>query len=316
MTNEFVEVSRQLRDAINSSICFKQQVWTNKSQGHWSMLWCSIDNLQDTQTAINEYRERTIHSYLAKYGLLQAMLVQQDALCHIEEALGLTINLKKDFPQLFLLRTIRHETIGHPTKTSKSKHSEYKNGAVTFTSITRNEDLTGMEYGVWSNTGFQHKHINLMELIDTQSTILIEEMKKIIKHIKQADKTHKKKFQGELLYPYLSQTNYYIQKLPSYEDSRSYARINFDFLCNQYGKFKLALQERYSITDFNDCGLNISGLLYTIQHIDRLLPRIEKMVDMGSNVDPLDLDVYVESLRSSFVELEDMSKEIDDEFSK
>ena len=77
---------------------------------------------------------------------------------------------------------------------------------------------------------------------------------------------------------------------------------------------KEEIKKRFKIDKVDEQGVQIPGLILVVQHVDKILPRIEKMVPMDDNVDQLDLDVYVESLDKSFDNLRKMAKEIDDEF--
>src|SRR5205823_10451654 len=58
--------------------------------------------------------------YLHAYGLLQALFVQQDALAHAAEAIGLEYQLPDELKPI---RKIRNDAVGHPTKRG-NKHPE------------------------------------------------------------------------------------------------------------------------------------------------------------------------------------------------
>jgi len=297
---------RELRDLINSSIIYKQSVWDRKEKGDWNKLWTAVDSLEDTQLAIDEYSSLKSFSKLAVYGLSQAMYVQQDAISYLEEAINIPIpNWKKDYPDLLKIRDIRHETIGHPI----SKKGFY-------TSIYRTNNLNYLEYGIWSKDGFQHKEIDIREIIDIQHKLLVKEINRIMTKIKKDEAKHKQIFKNKSLAELLNSTAYHIEKLWSFEKSRKYSRINFNTLKSIYENFKEEVKKRYKLNNFDEFGVQIPGLILTIQHIDKILPRIEKMVSMDESVDQLDLDVYVESLDRSFKELREMAKETDDEFTR
>jgi len=300
---------RELRELINSSICYKQGAWSRKDDGDWSKLWTAVDNVEDTQSAIDEYSSLKDFSRLAVYGLLQAMVVQQDGIKHLEEAIQIrALNFKKDYPDLHKIRDIRNETVGHPTNTKRKK------GGSTYTSISHTNSLDILEYGVWSRKGFEHKTIRLKEIIDTQSKLLVKELDKVIAKIKKDETKHKKVFRGKSLSKMLAQTDYYIQKLWSFEKQRDYSRINFDFLKSVYEKFKEEIKQRYRIEKVDEHGVHAPGLIEEIKKVEKLLPRIERMIPMGAHVDEFDLDVYVESLNNAFAQLRVMSKEIDETF--
>lgn len=298
-TENLQDKIHKLRDQINSSICYKQGAWERKNDGDWSKLWTAVDNIEDTQRAIDEYFSLKEFSRLAVYGLLQAMVVQQNCIIQLENAIKIkAVDYKIDYPDLFTIREIRDETIGHPK----------------FTSITPTNNLDILEYGIWSNSGFEHKTINLKNIINTQHSLLVKEVERIMNKIQADEIQHKNNFKDNSLLKLLSSTSYHIEKLWSFERSREYSKVNFDTLKSVYEKFKEEIKKRFKIDKVDEQGVQIPGLILSIQHIEKILPRIEKMVPMDSTVDQLDLDVYVESLNKSFDDLRKMAKEIDDEF--
>ena len=150
-----------MREILNSSICYKQYTWTDKETGSWNKLWCAFDNIEDTQSAINEFEITTNPSKLFFYGVLQALVVQQDALRHLEESIKLPKFKFEDYDKLKEIRDIRNETIGHPTDLRKDgRGSEYEDGSVTYTSLMFRSDNSIFEYGVWSKDSFQRKNVD------------------------------------------------------------------------------------------------------------------------------------------------------------
>jgi len=295
---------RELRDLINSSICYKQGAWDRKDEGDWSKLWTAVDNLEDTQLAIDEYASLKNFSRLAVYGLLQSMYVQQDAISHLEKAINIPIpDWKKDYPGLSNIRDIRNETIGHPISEKG-----------LYTSISHTDNLNVLDYGVWSKDGFQHKTIDLKDIVNTQHNLLIKEIERVMEKINTDEELHRQNFNDKSLLSLLASTGYHIQKLWSFEKSREYAQVNLASLKSIYKNFKEEIKKRFKIDKVDEQGVQIPGLILVVQHVDKILPRIEKMVPMDDNVDQLDLDVYVESLDKSFDNLRKMAKEIDDEF--
>lgn len=57
--------------------------------------------------------------YLALYGLLQAMVLQQDAVCNLDEALGGSGTAVGSDRHLQDIRKIRNVSVGHPTKVDR-----------------------------------------------------------------------------------------------------------------------------------------------------------------------------------------------------
>jgi hypothetical protein len=93
----------------------------------WNKLCASMDVIGDTQIAINSYFSLPSFSaenggYLYLYGLLQAFFLQQDAINHLSEALfDRAIDWRTEYPDLYLVRELRNNSIGHPTKRGKDE---------------------------------------------------------------------------------------------------------------------------------------------------------------------------------------------------
>ncbi|GEM_PF-1334991 len=306
----------KLKKIIYTSFCCKQRAWNKKDKGNWSKLWSAFDNIQDAQSAIEEYIEQKYHTKLSIYGILQALIVQQDSIVHLERAIDIKVPKFESFPELKKIRNIRNETIGHPSETKKkrSKDISYKDGNITYTSLSTAENTNILEYQVWSHNNFVNKKINIIEIINKQSSVLSIEMDRIIKKLNEIENKHKEKFKYDSLVEKLAQSGYLIQKLWSFEDNRHISKTSFETLCKIYEDFKKGVKDRYNIKTLNKHGIAIPGIVEEIKKIDELLKRMEKMVSMDKDVDPFNLDVYVESLDNSFSELRDMAAEIDIKF--
>ncbi|MBM3475578.1 MAG: hypothetical protein FJX75_20120 [Armatimonadetes bacterium] len=88
-----------------------------------------MDAIEDTEMAIEAYESRHCGTgkgalYVATYGLLQAMVVQQDAARHLLTALGEDVDLPS-LPQLVKVRDIRNRAVGHPTKRDRQRAASY-----------------------------------------------------------------------------------------------------------------------------------------------------------------------------------------------
>jgi hypothetical protein len=84
----------------------------------WLRLTSSLDTIGDTECAIDSY-ERHFgklmqfgSGYLQVYGVLQALVVQQDAVRHVAESLDV---LAEPSAILMKIREIRNMAVGHPT---------------------------------------------------------------------------------------------------------------------------------------------------------------------------------------------------------
>src|SRR5260370_39346566 len=115
----------QLRTKIQDFIQHpRRQAPLLKDKPLWNMLASAFDTLADTEMAIQTYEameeaEDPRLYYLAIYGLLQAMYVQQDAVeammrafePHAQPAYKI-----EDEPDAGEIRAIPNKAVGHPTK--------------------------------------------------------------------------------------------------------------------------------------------------------------------------------------------------------
>lgn len=306
-----LEKLRRLRDLLNRSKQVAPSVWRGRDQGNWSKLWAAFDNLEDTQLAIEEFGKGAT-GRLGLYGLLQAIAVQQDAMMHVEKSLNLEytpLTTKAD-----LIRKIRDETVGHPANTRRHNRGAYKDGAITYTSLSAYLGNTAvLEYMVWSAHDNEIKKVNLPEIIHDQSAFLETVIDKVYEQIEQVEAAHREKYRDDKMEPLFNQASYYIQKLFTFESSREYAQINFDFLVKQYETFKEKLKQRYGDDVFQG-GIRINGVTHEIEKTDELINRLRRTMLLEADVDRFQHDIFVEALRASMEFLKGCAKEIDEEF--
>lgn len=98
-----------------------QQKQLRRDIGKWNQFRSSLDAIRQTHRAIEAYHRSNgdlseDQRFLAIYGLLQALVVQQDAMCHLSEALGTRPIHMARHKRLEEIRNIRNWTVGHPTK--------------------------------------------------------------------------------------------------------------------------------------------------------------------------------------------------------
>lgn len=155
------DLERRLRDAVNVPQVQKQLM---QDMRHWQQLCSSMDVIGDTYSAIAAYLaspdvEDIGQLYLLAYGLLQVLFVQQDAVRHAAEAIGLSYEFSEN---LLAVRSVRNNAIGHPTKRG-GKNSE--SFGIVQVSLSR-EGFTLYSFDWDQPDAFQP--IKFKELITTQ----------------------------------------------------------------------------------------------------------------------------------------------------
>ncbi len=147
----------------------------SKNRRSWLHLTSGLDVVEDTELAIESYEGRFGTpmefgaGYLEVYGVLQAMVVQQDAVRRIAESIGVQADqhdiLKK-------IRDIRNQAIGHPTNRCDGT-SHY------ITRVTmRWEGFRLLTAGHESDERDSSTYIDLADIIPKQRSIIVSTLAK------------------------------------------------------------------------------------------------------------------------------------------
>src|SRR4030042_2242883 len=185
----------EIRDLINKP---RKQHLLIKDKELWNQLCSSLDVIQDTDLSLDSYLEKdfpedTGEKYLRIYGVLQSLVVQQDAVDHLVESLNLSMTLAME--RLKDIRDIRHKSIGHPTKKGRGKQEK------SYHFISR---------GTMNKNGFQlmscspskdfgFADINILYLISEQRKVIEEMLKTVLAELKEEEMEHKEQFKDEKL---------------------------------------------------------------------------------------------------------------------
>jgi len=206
--------------------------YVNEPRNHYGLfqdkpmffqLSSSMDVIEDTQLAIQAYSQNVFENdnhmgelYLAIYGLLQAIYVQQDAIINLSESLRIPENINS-YQRLAEIRSIRNDSIGHPTKRDfEHKHKKGEKKKASYHFITRiSLSKNGFDLLSWSGEGdFKSRYINIDELIADQRIYISEILEKIMKKLQQEENDHKARFRNEKLKEiFHSSTSYSISKI-------------------------------------------------------------------------------------------------------
>ena len=103
-----------------------------KRKGDRFQIAACLDTIEDAQLAVEEYRLLYLSSnqtdkgklYLAVYGVLQGIFLQQDALMNLANCLHFPCQID-DYQALKTIREIRNQSVGHPTSYRRNKTESY-----------------------------------------------------------------------------------------------------------------------------------------------------------------------------------------------
>ena len=300
----FEEIRKICNHPWKKQILFQDRV-------EWDKLWTSLDVIEDSQLAIDDYKDLPDFNayekgYLYVYGVLQALFLQQDALANLNFALlKEKINFEKDYPELYTIRESRNNSIGHPTNRSNGKSFHYLGR-----SSIRKKGFTMLSYFPKTGDPSKIEKIDILNCIEIQEILLSGILTKTIDKLKSEFKNHKSRFKGEklanVIHPSL---DYNFSKLYEHiHKDYPLVEINFETIVDIYDKIKNGITERYSSISA------LSGVELTVERIDYILERLNRDLITDKINDKLELEIFVDSLKSHFKELKEMVLEIDEEF--
>ncbi len=320
---KITKISHQIRELFNNSTIKKTQVYSRKQSGDWNQFCSALDTLEDTCLAIENFQKGPNdffikNPYLATYGFLQALFIQQDAVNFLKISLfGESSEIKwfkdKKYSELSKIRQIRNETIGHPVKKENNgRKSKYENDEITSCTIDRSSlSKDGFQYILWMNSKTDHKKINFSEIISQQDKHLGGELEMVMKEIQKEEKQHKATFKNEKLADLLNENSLYqINLIYGVQRDDHLAWPSFDHYYKLYKKIKKGLEDRYG--KFGET-LRIPGTEEVIKKLDYVFSKIETFKNTG-NFENYELEIYVDALDTGIKELKTHLTEVDQEF--
>ncbi len=304
--NAIEHKEKRIRDLVNHPWKL-QTLFEDKSK--WNKLCASMDVIGDTQIAINDFFSLPSFSsntggYLFLYGLLQAFFLQQDAINHLSEALfNKQIDWKNDYPDIYHVRELRNDSIGHPTKRGSDK---------SFHFIARYSISNGM-FRLMSYYSDLNKHlyrdVNIQELKEKQENSVIEILDNVIELMEKEYEEHKKQFTNNKISELTNGIGYSISKV--YEgiyNNYPLAEMNFSIIKTTINTIKKEIENRYG--KFSA----LKGVEDVIRRIDHIIQRMDRWINENNLLNNNDAEVFMDSFSDRFKELERMLIEIDDEF--
>ena len=316
------DITKKIRDFFNDSTIKKTNVFLNKRNGDWNQFCAAVDTIGDTCLAIQNFQQDSNslfikNPYLATYGILQALFIQQDAVNYLKISLfgsdkKIDWNNTK-YIELSKIRQVRNETIGHPIKTErKGKKSTYVNNEITSCMIDRSS-LTkdGFRYILWMHSKTETKTIKFSEIIELQDKYLGAELEAILKEMQKEEKQHKIKFKNEKLGELLQKPSLYqINLIYGVQWGDHLAWPSFDHYYELYRKIRKGLEDRFG--KFGET-IRIPGTHEVIKKLDYVFAKIE-IFKNTRKFENYELEVYIDALDTGLKELQVHLEETDREF--
>ncbi len=297
------ELESQIRDLINNR---RKQLTLLGNPASWDKLCSSLDVIGDTELAFAAYGRLPEPNddgtaYILIYGFLQALFVQQDAVCHLCEALD--ISYSPD-PLLVEIREIRNDAIGHPTKRGKGT----KFGFISRPTIGKwGFQLMTTTPGKWPPV---FRHVDLRARLESQREKLKFALESVVEELRREEMEHREQFKDKKLASVFPATlHYYFEKL--YESTRGskgweFGKLNLDFVAKVVSDLREGLRERGGLGTYDT-------VEYHLQLVDYPLEQLAQYFESSGTgrLNERDAFIFISFVEGQMDELRRMAVEID-----
>ncbi|WP_133407312.1 hypothetical protein [Parashewanella tropica] len=301
------KLESEIRDYINAS---RRQFQIMGNKANWNKLCSALDLVGDTELAIEAYpdlcsTESDGASYLVVYGVLQTLLLQQDAAKHIADSLDLK-NIKPP-KQLDEIRIIRNSAAGHPT--SQKENGAYKSCFISRISLSPASFQMVTSFSNSSEPKFTT--VSIPSLIETQGKYIAELLKQVVDELKKQEMEHRLMHKDNKLEDSFPQTlSYHLGKI--YEatytrESFALGKVNLAMVSKVLEDFKNALESRSEWGVYDSVNFHYEQLEYPLR-------QLELYFNGESTLNEKDAYIFVSFVEKQFDELIEIAKDIDKEY--
>jgi len=298
----------EFRDLVNNP---RLQQGLMRDLSRWGKLCSAMDVIEDTGMAIRAYSsgEETRDKgklYLETYGVLQALVVQQDAVFDLCAVVG-SSRAKGAFPGLTNVRTARVSVAGHPTKRQRDGDGPYH---LVQMSLGRNSfELVSVSSG-----SPKFKHVSMRDLIRDQEAALGKILTGVIDDLRDTDAKHKAHFQGNKLQAVFPQAlSYSFEKINEHVRGDTLAPMGawgIEQVRNTLNDLRRGLEARDIQVGTYDSIDYLYGLIeYPLEQLEAYVNRKESEIS-----GPRAAKIFSFFIERHVGELRTIATEIDDEF--
>jgi hypothetical protein len=300
------KAEQSIRDRVNDP---RLRYRLTRNHKLWNQVVSSLDAIGDTGYAFAAYLSRspedTGSGYLFLYGVLQALVIQQDAVRHLSEALGTVGDF--DDPRLREARRVRIEAAGHPTRKDRPKGSLVTSHQVARVTIGQHGFmmLTSDETG-----GIHTEQVDLVRVIGDQRTAIAEMLEALDAEIARSDRevriAHKDERLTALFHPSLG---YCFEKLhDGIFNAHPLGAPSLDQIKELITAFAAALEKRGLATDA------YPGIHAWYDEIGQPIAELEAFFEHRSQLHPQILSIIASHVKDQVALLQKMAGEIDEDW--
>jgi hypothetical protein len=239
MMGSIGQLEQAIRDRINRPR-LNRLLLSDRRQ--FEALCSALDTIGDVETGLDTYLSMNDpgdigYRYILIYGLLQMLVVEQNAVIKISRIFSVASELP---PEVEDIREIRNYSIGHPVPNRTSKPA----GFISRSQMT----LKSIKVMIcWPDGRTEFRTIDLFDLINLQRCILSEILQLVLDDVNKRELDHRKKFRdeklAEIFHPSLS---WLVSKLgattaPEHKIARG---VDLQFVGEMIDNFAAALEQR------------------------------------------------------------------------
>lgn len=307
---KITELEQRIRDFINSA---RRQSALLENTADWNKLCSSLDLIDDSQLAIESYPllckiEDDGASYLIIYGILQALLLQQDAAKHIAASLNIKVKLPKELDDI---RIVRNSAAGHPG--FQKENGQSKSCFISRSSLSP----LGFDLMTVYSEGNDYKmdHVNIPKLLKTQESYLGETLSRVVNELEMQEIEHRKMHKETKLIDCFPHTiRYFFGKLfeaTSGEDKYCLGEMHLELIQNCLDDFHSKLDARGEWGVSDSIKYHYEKLSYPMTEL-----KLYFKDKTDSKLNDKDAYIFVSFLVEHIDALKQIAVEIDEEYAK
>ena len=277
----------------------------------WHQLCASLYTIEDAVCATEYYQEAEYPTdykgkYLFTYGLFQALVLQQNAISGINNSLfNKPVCFKTDYPELYFIREVRNDIIGHPTERGCEKNKNLRFVRLVQHSMSKNF----LEYSV-SGTGDndEWKNINITDLLNNQNKCINDILQKTVDELDKNMLEYINMHRDTKIIRIFDKIQYAREKLLASDDvNTDFRTVHISRIQETISEFKAEIDKRYVSWEETD-------YKYTINDVEELIDIVEnRLIEIDSNVFRIDY-FLLEHIFCKMDYLRQAAKDIDDFF--
>lgn len=309
-----------IRDLVNEPRRLYRLI---KDAARWNQICSCMDAIGDACQATAAYpevgdSETTGARYLAVYGVLQALVIQQDAVRDICEALDKERDVL-GHPRLQEIRDIRVRGAGHPTKQDRPKKKDGKLVPITHHQTPR-VSINSVGFDLVSASaeeGTKFSSVRIPKLVQDQDRILSEILREVVVELRREDEQHRERFREEKLEAiFQGGLGYAFEKVFAHTRPGGepvLGPVGLSEIRKAVDGFRLALARRgIELDTYDSIKYEYEWIEYPLQQIDAYF-RGEPNCHI---VDPRAAYIFVAFVQEQMKTLQGIARELDEDYTQ